>query len=89
MGIPGELRSPRVFAAYERVAAACERHGKTLGVAGVRNDIDLAGRLVRLGGRFVIAGSDTGYLLAAATASVAEFRSIELAAAPASTPRFA
>ena len=78
MGIPGELHSPRLFSAFADVAAACRRHGKTLGVAGVRDDMELASRLIGLGGRFVIAGSDTGYLLSAATAGVAAFRTIKL-----------
>ena len=79
MGIPGQLRSERIAAAYEKVAAACARHGKTLGIAGIRDDLELAARFIGLGGRFVIAGSDVGYLLSGATADARNFRSIALA----------
>ena len=66
LGIPGELRHPKLKQAYQAVAAACRQHGKTLGVGGVRGDLELQRELVALGGRFIIAGSDVGYLSAAA-----------------------
>lgn len=66
MGIPGQLHHPDLFKAYETVAAACHRHGKTLGIGGIRGDIALQKRLVALGARFLIAGSDVTYLMAAA-----------------------
>lgn len=80
MGITGDLRNPRIFQAYQDVAAACSRHGKTLGVGGVRADPELAQKLIQLGARFFITGSDTGYLMAAATDDTANFRAIPLVA---------
>jgi 4-hydroxy-2-oxoheptanedioate aldolase len=76
MGIPGELRHPKLRAAYETVARACKIHGKTLGVGGIRGDAELVGELLRLGARFVIAGNDTAYLSAAARKDVEALRKL-------------
>jgi 2-keto-3-deoxy-L-rhamnonate aldolase RhmA len=77
MGIPGELRHPRLRAAYETVARACATHGPVLGVGGIRGDLELQKELVRLGARFLIAGSDVGYLAAAARNDAELLRAIE------------
>ena len=66
MGIPGQLRDPRLRSAYEKVAAACRNHGRTLGVGGIRGDAELQKDLIAMGARFLIAGSDVTYLMAAA-----------------------
>jgi hypothetical protein len=66
LGIPGQVDHPRLRAAYERVAAACRMHNKVLGVGGIRHNTGLRGELIRLGARFVIAGTDTNYVLAGA-----------------------
>jgi 2-keto-3-deoxy-L-rhamnonate aldolase RhmA len=66
MGIPGDLKSPKLRAAYEVTAKACKAHGKHLGVGGIRGDIDHIGQLMKLGARFVIAGSDVQYLMKSA-----------------------
>lgn len=50
--------------AYRTVAAACNAHGKVLGIAGVRNDPDRIAALVALGARFLTAGNDQAYILA-------------------------
>jgi 2-keto-3-deoxy-L-rhamnonate aldolase RhmA len=76
MGIPGQLNHPRLREAYEATAAACRRHGKILGVGGIRGDIALQTDLVRLGARFVIAGNDVALLLAAGKQDVAALRGI-------------
>ena len=67
-GIPGQVDHPRLRAAYERVAEACNKHRRVLGVGGIRHNVKLQGELVRLGARFVIAGTDTNYVLAGARA---------------------
>ena len=74
MGIPGELKSPKLRAAYETAAKACKAHDKHLGVGGIRADVDHVAELVKLGARFVIAASDVQYLLKAARAEVAALR---------------
>jgi len=76
LGIPGQLRHPKLREAYETAAKACRAHGKTLGVGGIRGDLDLQRDLVQLGARFVIAGSDTAYLAAAARKDVEALRGL-------------
>ena len=79
MGIPGDLRHPRLKSAYETVARACKAHGKALGVGGIRGDLQLQGELVALGARFIIAGGDLSYLAAAAKKDVEALRGLGLA----------
>ena len=74
IGIPGELRHPKIRAAFEVTAKACKTRGKQLGVGGVRGDHALTADLVKLGARFIIAGLDTGYLMQAARADAAAIR---------------
>lgn len=74
MGIPGQLRHERLREAFATTAAACKAHGKILGVGGVRGDLELQVELFRLGGRFIIAGSDVTYLTAGASADAKRLR---------------
>ena len=74
MGIPGDLKSPKLRAAYETTGKACKAHGKHLGVGGIRGDVDHVAELVKLGARFVIAGSDVQYLMKSALDEVAALR---------------
>jgi 2-keto-3-deoxy-L-rhamnonate aldolase RhmA len=74
MGIPGELKHPKLQAAYESVAKACKAHDKVLGVGGIRGDVAQVTELVKLGARFVIAASDVQYLMRAAREEVAALR---------------
>jgi 2-keto-3-deoxy-L-rhamnonate aldolase RhmA len=74
MGIPAAYRDPRMQAAFEKVAAACRRHGKAMGVGGARGDIDLQHDLVRLGVRYLTTGSDVSYLMSAARAEIGALR---------------
>jgi 2-keto-3-deoxy-L-rhamnonate aldolase RhmA len=74
LGIPGQLDHPSVREAYAKVAAACAKHGKHLGVGGLNSRPDVAKEMIALGGRYVSAGSDAGFLMAAATATAATYR---------------
>lgn len=76
MGIPGQLRDPRLRDAFRSVSEACRRHGKFLGIGGVRGDAELQKELLGMGARFLIAGSDVTYLMAAARQDAALMRSI-------------
>ena len=75
LGVPGELEHPRVREAYEHVAAACRAKGKHLGVGGLNSRPEFAKEMIRLGARYVSAGSDTGFLMTAATAAAKAFSS--------------
>jgi 2-keto-3-deoxy-L-rhamnonate aldolase RhmA len=74
MGIPGELKHPKLRTAYETAAKACKAHNKYLGVGGIRNDVEHVAELVKLGARFVIVASDVQYLMMAARNEVAALR---------------
>jgi len=74
MGIPGELKSPKLRAAYEAVAKACAAHKKILGVGGIRGDVPHLAELIKLGARFVITASDVQYLMKAARDEAAALR---------------
>ena len=65
---------------HERVLglALAAEHGRILGVGGIRHNVALQGELVRLGARFVIAGTDTNYVLAGAKADTSALRQIPL-----------
>jgi 2-keto-3-deoxy-L-rhamnonate aldolase RhmA len=67
MGISGQIQHPRVQEAYATVGAACRANGTILGMGGVY-DSEAASRYIKSGARFVLAGSDHSYVLAAATA---------------------
>src|ERR1700741_2884041 len=77
-GIPGQVDHPRLRQAYERVADACRTYGKVLGVGGIRHNVALQGELIRLGARFVIAGTDVNYVLAGARQDTTALRAIPL-----------
>ena len=67
MGISGQIGHARVAEAYEKVGAACRANRKALGMGGVY-DKETASRYIKAGARFILAGSDHNYLLAAAKA---------------------
>ncbi len=73
MGIPGDYGNERVVEAYERVIAACRRHGKHPGMGGVYAP-ELARRYVDMGMRLILAGGDFAFLMAGAKAQAESFR---------------
>lgn len=74
LGIPGDVKNPKLRAAYESTAAACKKAGKHLGVGGIRGDVAHVAELTALGARFVIGASDVQYLMKAARDEVASLR---------------
>ncbi|MBY0336371.1 MAG: aldolase [Acetobacteraceae bacterium] len=66
MGIPGQIGHARVRAAYEKVAAACKKHGKVMGMGGVYDEV-VARDYIALGARFLLSGSDHAFLMAGAS----------------------
>ena len=77
LGIHGQLDHAKVSEAYETVARACRAHGKHLGIGGIRNDVPLLTKFVRMGARFISAGTDTAFLMAYAKAQATELRAIK------------
>jgi 2-keto-3-deoxy-L-rhamnonate aldolase RhmA len=65
MGIPGQFGDRKVEDAYRTVIAACRKHGKHPGMGGVY-DPKLMEKYVGYGMRFLLSGSDIGFMMAGA-----------------------
>ncbi|MGE0716050.1 MAG: HpcH/HpaI aldolase/citrate lyase family protein [Alphaproteobacteria bacterium] len=66
MGVSGQLTHPEVVAAYEKVIAACGKHGKWAGMGGVYVE-DVMKKYIGMGVRLVLSGNDLSLLMTAAT----------------------
>lgn len=75
MGIAGQIGHPRVRAAYEKVAAACKKHGKVMGMGGVYDEV-VAKDYIAMGARFVLGGSDHVFVMAGASARAKFLRAL-------------
>lgn len=78
MGVAGDYQHPRMRAAFERVAKAARSNGKSMGVGGVREDLEFQTWLLRLGVRYLTGGSDVGYILSAGRRDVRQLRDVIL-----------
>jgi 2-keto-3-deoxy-L-rhamnonate aldolase RhmA len=78
MGIPGQYKHERMQAAFRTVAAAAKQHGKSMGVGGVREDLEYQTWLMQLGVRYLTCGSDTLYILSGGRADVQRIRQVPL-----------
>ncbi|HVC63517.1 MAG TPA: aldolase/citrate lyase family protein [Acetobacteraceae bacterium] len=67
MGIPGDFGNERVAEAYRVMIAACRKHGKSPGMAGIYNEAIMP-RYIEMGARFILSGQDAAFLLAGAAA---------------------
>lgn len=76
LGIPGAFNHELVLQAYERTVAGARRHGKSVGIGGIKSDPALIGQLVEIGARFVSAGNDVGLLMSAGRSQIQALRSI-------------
>jgi len=65
MGIPGDFANDRLAEAYSAAIAACKKHGKFPGMAGIYNEAIMP-RYIEMGARFVLGGQDGGFLMAGA-----------------------
>lgn len=78
LGIPGQLRHPKLREAFAATASACRVHRKALGVGGIRGDLELLTDLLKMGARFILSGSDVSLLMAAAKHDVESLRGVKL-----------
>ncbi len=67
MGIHGDFGNERVAEAYRAMIAACRKHGKFPGMAGIYNEAIMP-RYIEMGARFILSGQDAAFLLAGAAA---------------------
>jgi len=65
LGIPGQLDHPEVLKAVESVVGAAEAAGKFSGIGGV-GDAALVKRYIGMGAKFILAGNDFSFMIAAA-----------------------
>jgi len=62
----------------QATARAARAYGKSMGVGGVREDLEFQTWLLQLGMRYLTGGSDVGYILSAGRADVKRLREIGL-----------
>lgn len=67
MGIPGDYENPRLTEVYEKTIAACNKHGKWVGIGGLHSRLDLVEKFCSMGARWVMAATDGPLLLGGAT----------------------
>lgn len=78
MGMPGRFTDPRLEAAFQRVTEACRRHGKVAGAGGLGSAPEVMQKMIRLGVRFVTAGNEWAFMLAAARQRATMLRQLPL-----------
>ena len=78
LGIPGRLADPALERCFATVVAACRRHGKVAGAGGLSGTPEVMRTMVRLGVRFVTAGIEWDFLMAAARQRAALLRALPL-----------
>jgi 4-hydroxy-2-oxoheptanedioate aldolase len=65
MGIHGDFSNEKVADAYGKMIAACRKHAKFPGMAGIYNEAIMP-RYIEMGARFILAGQDAQFMLAGA-----------------------
>ncbi len=77
LGIVGELTHPLVKAAFERVVAACHKHGKIPGIGGLAGaDTKNYEYAIKLGARFMSAANEWALMIAAGKERVKAIRGL-------------
>jgi len=79
MGIPVDGEHPRLIAAYKKVVAAANRHGKAVRLGGIY-DPQFLQRTIELGSRFITVTGDTRLLVNGMRSSLAEVHKRAIAA---------
>jgi 2-keto-3-deoxy-L-rhamnonate aldolase RhmA len=64
LGIAGQYDHPMVDQAYKLTIDLCKKYGKWCGVGGLSSRPDLVDKYVKLGARYVSAGTDLAFMLA-------------------------
>src|SRR6202521_1722537 len=65
MGIPGDFGNEKVADSYRAMIAACKKHHKFPGMAGIYSEAIMP-RYIEIGARFILAGQDAQFLMAGA-----------------------
>lgn len=73
MGIHGDFGNDRVADAYGKMIAACQKHNKFPGMAGIYNETIMP-RYIAMGARFILSGQDAQFMMAGATSRTGNLR---------------
>ena len=73
MGIHGDFGNDRVADAYGKMIAACQKHDKFPGMAGIYNETIMP-RYIGMGARFILSGQDAQFMMAGATSRTGNLR---------------
>jgi len=76
MGIHGDFGNQRVADAYAAMIAACRKHNKFPGMAGIYNEAIMP-RYIEMGARFILSGQDAAFLMAGATQRTGFLRKLQ------------
>lgn len=83
MGIPGRTDAKAFRAALEAVSAACRRHGRIMGLAGIYNNPKIQDWAINeLGVRFMLCQQDSNLIASAARDCAMEVASVDRTALP-------
>ncbi|HIM15079.1 MAG TPA: aldolase [Acidobacteria bacterium] len=77
MGIPGQVDSPKVVQAYEKLIAACHRNGKYPGLGGVYKP-ELMESYIGMGMRFILSSNDLAMMMEASTERASFLRGLSV-----------
>ena len=79
LGIPGQFGHPKIEKAFARVVDACRAHGKIAGVGGMGSAPEETKKILRMGVRFITAGNEWAFMMAAARQRASMLRELPLA----------
>jgi 4-hydroxy-2-oxoheptanedioate aldolase len=76
LGIAGQLQHNQIKDAFARCQAACDKHGKRLGIGGLNGSPELLKELVQRGARYISTGTDLSFLASAAAEKAKRMRTL-------------
>ena len=76
LGVPGQFGHPEVEKAFRRVIDACRANGKIAGAGGMGSAQDVTKKVLQMGVRFITAGNEWAFMMAAARQRASALREI-------------
>ena len=80
LGLPGRFEDAALARCFDRLIAACRKHGKVSGAGGLGGKPELMQRLIHKGLRFATAGIEWDFMLAGAHQRAGSLRALTLKA---------
>ena len=78
LGVPGQFDHADIERAFRRVIEACRRNGKIAGAGGLGSAPEVTKKALRMGVRFVTAGNEWAFMMAAARQRASMLRELPL-----------